>query len=120
MELIFYDAPYSTAVITVAVLAELEHGEEVKLARRVKVDIQNGGSRTKEYLDNLNPNGRVPVIVHKGVAIWESAAITMYLGETFGEAKDLYPGLGPSRGEVSEQCLLFPEMFADPGQTSGH
>ena len=29
-----------------------------------------------DYL-KLNPNGRVPMIVHDGTPIWESAAITM-------------------------------------------
>ena len=29
-----------------------------------------------DYL-KLNPNGRVPMIVHEGTPIWESAAITM-------------------------------------------
>ena len=42
----------------------------------------------------------MPVIVHDGIAIWESAAITMYLGETFGVEKDLYPAPGPKRGEA--------------------
>jgi glutathione S-transferase len=32
--------------------------------------------------------------------IWESAAITMYLGETFGVEKKLYPAPGPQRGEA--------------------
>ena len=29
-----------------------------------------------DYL-KLNPNGRVPMIVHDGTSVWESAAITM-------------------------------------------
>jgi glutathione S-transferase len=40
------------------------------------------------------------VIVHDGTAIFESAAITMYLGETFGVEKKLYPAPGPKRGEA--------------------
>jgi len=48
----------------------------------------------------LNPNGKVPVLVHDGKAIWESAAITLYLGEIFGIAKGLYPDPGPERGEA--------------------
>ena len=38
--------------------------------------------------------------VHDGVAIFESAAIQLYLGELFGVAKGLYPAPGPKRGEV--------------------
>ena len=29
-----------------------------------------------DYL-KLNPNGKVPMIVHDGTSVWESAAITM-------------------------------------------
>ncbi|HEX5035143.1 MAG TPA: glutathione S-transferase family protein, partial [bacterium] len=47
-----------------------------------------------------NPNGVVPLIVHDGTPIWESAAITMYLGEVFGVEAKLYPELGPKRGEA--------------------
>ena len=32
--------------------------------------------------------------------IWESAAITMYLGEMFGVDAGLYPPPGPRRGEA--------------------
>jgi glutathione S-transferase len=92
MSLTFYYAPYSTASITQAVIAELgitcEH---------IKLDIDAGETRTPDFLA-LNPNGRVPTIVHDGVAIWESAAITIYLGETFGTAHGLYPEPGPRRG----------------------
>ena len=42
----------------------------------------------------------MPVIVHDGTVIWESAAITLYLGETFGVAKNLFPAAGPKRGEA--------------------
>ncbi len=48
----------------------------------------------------LNPNGKVPLIVHDDVPIFESAAITMYLGEQFGVEKKLYPAPGPRRGEA--------------------
>lgn len=48
----------------------------------------------------MNPNGKVPLIVHDGTPIWESAAITMYLGEVFGVEKELYPPAGPRRGEA--------------------
>ena len=107
MSLIFYLAPRSTAKITVAVLAELEYGLPDPIAQRVELSIKNRDTRTSQYLSNVNPNGRVPAIMHDGVPIWESAAITMYLGETFGvrerntkEKPSLYPPLGPQRGEA--------------------
>lgn len=94
MSLTFYYAPMSTAGITDLVLEELGVPCE-----RVKVDIRAGGTREPEFL-RLNPNGKVPLIVHDGTPIWESAAITMYLGEVFGVERDLYPPPGVRRGEA--------------------
>ncbi|KAI9849373.1 MAG: hypothetical protein M1838_000178 [Thelocarpon superellum] len=116
MSLVFYVVPFSTANITSAVLDELEHALDKPLAERRKLSIEGGDTRTPLYLSTINPNGRVPAIVHDGVAIWESAAITMYLGETFGvdvprgtsekdddkatSSSSLYPAPGPRRGEA--------------------
>ncbi|RKP04658.1 glutathione S-transferase [Thamnocephalis sphaerospora] len=99
MSLKFYFAPWSTAGITEAVLNELERGQS-KLAERIEVSFKNGDTRKQEYLDNVNPNGLVPVIVHDGVSIWESAAITIYLGDLYGVERKLYPEPGPRRGEA--------------------
>lgn len=94
MSLTFYWSPMSTAVITDLVLEELAVPCE-----RIRVDIRKGETRAQEFL-RVNPNGKVPVLVHDGTAIWESAAITLYLGETFGVARGLYPAPGPQRGEA--------------------
>jgi glutathione S-transferase len=94
MSLVFYYAPMSTASITELVLEELGLPCE-----KVKIDLQQGGAKKPEFL-KLNPNAKVPVLVHDGTPIWESAAITMYLGELFGVEKKLYPAPGPKRGEA--------------------
>ena len=94
MSFTFYYAPMSTASVTSLVLEELSVPHE-----RVKVDIHGGGSKDPKFLQ-INPNGKVPVIVHNGVSIFESSAITMYLGEVFGVDKGLYPTPGPARGEA--------------------
>jgi glutathione S-transferase len=94
MSLTFYYAPMSTSNITEAVLAELGTPCEC-----VKLDISAGDTRKPNFL-KINPNGRVPVIVHEGTPIWESSAITMYLGEVFGVESKLYPKPGPKRGEA--------------------
>jgi glutathione S-transferase len=94
MSLTFYSAPMSTASITEAVLAEL--GIECD---RINLDLSAGDPKKPDYL-KVNPNGRVPAIVHDGTAIWESSAITMYLGEVFGVDAQLYPALSPQRGEA--------------------
>ena len=94
MSLTFYFAPMSTASISNAVITEL--GLECE---RIELSIRKGETRTPEFLA-INPNGRVPVIVHDGTVIWESVAITLYLGETFGVEAGLYPPPGPRRGEA--------------------
>lgn len=94
MSLVFYYSPMSTASITHLVIEELGVACE-----QVRVDLKKGDTKKPEFL-KLNPNGKVPLIVHDGTAIWESAAITMYLGETFGVEKLLYPPPGSMRGQA--------------------
>lgn len=94
MSLTFYYAPMSTASLTELVLEELGVPCE-----RVKLDIGNGDTKKPDFL-RINPNGKVPVLVHDGTVLFESTAITMYLGEMFGVERNLYPAPGPKRGEV--------------------
>ena len=60
----------------------------------------------------------------ESVPIWESAAITIYLGETFGVAEDgdsdtddgsLYPTLGPKRGEAMKWIVWTNTTLAAAG-----
>ena len=94
MSLTFYYAPMSTASITDLILEELGIPCD-----RVKLDIQKGDTKKPEFLA-VNPNGKVPCIVHDGTVLWESAALTIYLGETFGVERSLFPAPGPRRGEA--------------------
>ena len=94
MSLTFYYSPMSTATITELVLEELSVPCE-----RIRIDLKKGETRAPDFL-RLNPNGKVPMLVHDGTSIWESAAITLYLGEIFGVAKGLYPQPGPARGDA--------------------
>jgi len=94
MSLTFYYVPMSTSNVTEAVLAELNIPCD-----RVQLSIADGDTKKPDFLA-INPNGRVPVIVHEGIAIWESAAITLYLGELFGVEAKLYPPAGVQRGEA--------------------
>src|SRR5580765_4708503 len=83
MSLTFYYSPQSTASLTELVIEEL--GIPVE---KVKVDLK---SKERPELLKVNANNKVPVIVHDGTPIFESAAITIYLGEQFGTAKGLWP-----------------------------
>lgn len=94
MSLTFYFAPMSTAATVRWSLEELEIPHEA-----VQVDIKSTADK-REKLGPVNPNLQVPALVHEGTAIFESVAIQIYLGETFGVEKGLYPKPGPARGNA--------------------
>jgi glutathione S-transferase len=50
--------------------------------RRIEYDIIRGETRTPEFLNGINPNGRVPVLeMDDGESLTESDAILFYLAE---------------------------------------
>jgi glutathione S-transferase len=66
----------------------------------VRVDTAKGENRTPEYLA-LNPNHRVPTLIHGSRVMYESAAITLYLCENHPDA-----GLMPLPGEPGRELFL--------------
>ncbi len=66
----------------------------------VRVDIARGENRAPSYLA-LNPNARVPTLVHGPRVMYESAAILLYLCENHPEA-----GLMPLPGEAGREQFL--------------
>ncbi len=94
MSLTFYFAPMSTAATVHWSLEELGIPYEA-----VKVDLTDAADKQRK-LGPVNPNLRVPTIVHDGTVVFESAAIQAYLGETFGVEKGLYPAPGRERGNA--------------------
>lgn len=94
MSLVFYYAPKSTAVTVNWALEELGIPYE-----KVEIDLQ-ARDQDKSGYRALNPNGKVPLVVHDGVPIFESAAIMIHLGETFGVERDLFPAAGLERAEA--------------------
>jgi glutathione S-transferase len=108
MSLTYYYAPMSTAVRTTWAVEELGVPCE-----RVKVDIQKKETKTEEFL-KLNPNGVVPVLVVDGTPIFESTAILLYLGETYGVDTGLYPPPGLKRAETLKWIIWANVGFYDP------
>jgi glutathione S-transferase len=94
MSLTFYYAPMSTAEITHLVLEELGIPYE-----KVTLDMKAGEVKADAF-KKINPNAKVPAIVHDGTMLCESAAITLYLGETFGVDRGLFPAPGAKRGQA--------------------
>jgi glutathione S-transferase len=107
MSLTFYYAPMSTASTVVWTLAELGIPHEA-----IRVDLKDEADK-KAKLGPVNPNLRVPVLVHDGVAIFESAAIQIHLGETFGTERGLYPAPGPARGEALKWIVWTNVSFGE-------
>lgn len=92
MSLTFYYAPMTSATRVHWALEELGVPYE-----KVRVDLAAGEQKKPGYLA-LNPNGKVPLLVADGTAIFESLAILIHLGETYGVDKGLYPAPGAERG----------------------
>ena len=94
MSLVFHYAPWSSATTCLWALEELGVPCE-----KVKVDLAKKQTQTPEFLA-MNPNGKVPLLVHDGVPIFESVAILCHLGETFGVQKKLFPEPGLQRAQA--------------------
>jgi len=71
------------------------------------LDLQNvpygpggfGGDQREAFLA-INPNGKVPVLVHDGIVVWESNAIMWYLAELHGDTP-LWPADAKERAQIA-------------------
>ena len=54
---------------------------------------------TAEKIRAVSPHGKVPLLIHEGVSVWESIAIIEYVADTFPEA-----GLWPDSREAKAHC----------------
>jgi glutathione S-transferase len=90
-EIVFYTNPRTRGRTTRWMLEEIGEPYRTEL---LEID---GSMKSPEYLA-INPLGKVPTIVHRGVVVTESAAICAYLADAF-PAKGLAPEPGsPDRG----------------------
>ncbi|MGQ3001477.1 MAG: glutathione S-transferase family protein [Hydrogenophaga sp.] len=87
-QIVLYWHPMSSATPVACALAELGVKHD-----RVKIDITKGEQRRPDYLA-LNPNGKVPTMTVDGAPLFEALAIEMWLGETYGVKKGLWPAEG--------------------------
>jgi len=91
MSLIFYYTPVSSSTRVHWALEELGVPYE-----KVRMNLQAGDQRKPEYLA-LNPNGKVPLLVVDGQPLFESMAQLIWLGETYGADKGLFPKGGADK-----------------------
>lgn len=91
-ELVLYYNPQSRARIAHWMLEEV--GVPYRLER---IDLDNREHKSERFLA-INPMGKIPTLVHRGVVVTESAAICAYLADAF-PAAGLAPAIDdPARG----------------------
>ena len=71
----------------------------------VRIDTSRGEQRNADFTA-LNPNARVPVLVHGDRVLYESAAIVLYLCESHPEA-GLMPAPGAAQRHLFLQWLFY-------------
>lgn len=97
--LVFHWHPQSSASPVAAALNELDVPHE-----RIRIDIRSGEQHRPAFLA-LNPNGKVPTLTVDGAPMFEGLAIQLWLGETFGVARGLWPAAGtPERLQAMSWC----------------
>ncbi len=102
---LLYHMPQTRGGTTLWMNEELGDVCTVKL-----LNLRNGEGRTKEFL-KINPMGKVPTLVHKGVVVTEAAAICAYLADAF-PGKGLAPAPGdPARGAYYRWMFFAPSCI---------
>jgi glutathione S-transferase len=94
-EVVFYHNPRSRAQMAHYMLEEV--GAPYRI---VPISFETGENRKPEFL-SINPMGKLPTIVHRGVTVTETAAICAYLADAFPEA-----GLAPARDDPKRGTWL--------------
>ena len=106
--LTLYHAPRSRASRIVALIEELGARAKVQIVsaqiRRLDGSISTGAP-------NPHPEGKVPLLVHDGVEIWESTAIALYLTELFPEAGLGRPVGSPDRGRLLSWLAWYGDVL---------
>lgn len=83
-------APNSRSTRILVLIDEMDIWDKIEI-RRVDIIDRNGAGRIDP--SNPHPEGKVPVLIHDGTVITESAAIMLYLTALFPDS-----GLAPKQG----------------------
>ena len=77
---------------------------------QVRFDSFDSDSRFKQVILQVNPAGRVPVLVDDGFAVWDSLAIAEYLAEQFPD-RHLWPRDAKARARARSVCAEMHSGF---------
>ena len=94
-DITFYTNPMSRGRIVHFMLEELGVPYDTKI-----LDFEKGEHKKPDYL-KINPMGKVPAIVHRGVVVTEVAAICTYLADAYPKA-----GLAPKPDDPQRGTYL--------------
>jgi glutathione S-transferase len=106
-DLVFYHAIPSRGAVVRWMLEEVGEPYDVKV-----LNLKAGEGRKPEYLA-ISPQGKVPALVHKGVAMTEVAAICLYLADAFPRAA-LGVAVGEPRRGPFLQWIVFNPSAIEP------
>lgn len=106
-DITLYHAAPSRSSTTHWMLEELGQPYDLKV-----INLRKGENRAPAYLA-INPMGKVPTLVHKGVAVTEVSAICTYLADEFPQAKLCIPVGDPRRG-VYLKWMFFAPSCVEP------
>ena len=76
----------------------------------VRFDSFAPDSQFKAALKDVNPVGKVPVLVHDGLAVWDTLAIAEYVAETHPDKK-LWPADAKARARARSVCAEMHSGF---------
>ena len=77
----------------------------------VRFDAFTPDSQFKQVLAPINPAGKVPVLVHDGLVVWDTLAIAEYVAEQFPEHA-LWPSERTARARARSLCAEMHSGFA--------
>ncbi|MEN9888752.1 MAG: Glutathione S-transferase YfcF [Pseudomonadota bacterium] len=77
----------------------------------VRFDSFDADSRFKQTLGPITPVGKVPVLVHEGLTVWDTLAIAEYLAELFPD-QQLWPADRAARARARSVCAEMHSGFA--------
>lgn len=106
-EIVFYHNPMSRGQIAHWMLEEVGAPYRIELVRLDKKE-----QKSAAFL-KLNPMGKIPTIVHRGVVVTEAAAICAYLADAF-PGKQLAPALSDARRGTYLRWLFFGAGCIEP------
>jgi glutathione S-transferase len=100
-QIVFYTNPMSRGRVAHWMLEEVGAPYDLHL-----VNLEKGEQKQPAFL-SINPMGKVPAIVHRGVVVTETSAICMYLADAFPAA-----GLAPAISDAARGTYLRWFFFA--------